>query len=273
MLYLMTNPKATQAGIYTLSKKVMAFETGFALSYVNELLDKFMYEYKHIIFNHDIQEVTLIASLSYSILKGGKPVTDCLNKDLDKVQDTSLMLATYQHMLEFWELSRRKYDKTVKGIFETHLAKRGILDFMNDNANDNDKEIDNENENENENDNDNEESSHDTSNDTSNDSYHPVDALTQLVREKLNLTDDVQARPITFTGEFTENELNAIKNFRGRLPDDVIQIALDRSVDKVNPIIYALKIMDNWTQAGVSDLDGVKRHDLNFQRSSNPNLF
>lgn len=154
------------------------------------------------------------------------------------------MLATYQHMLEFWELSRRKYDKTVKGIFETHLAKRGIMNLMNDN--------------------DNEESSHDTSNDTSHDSYHPVDALTQLVREKLNLTDDVQARPITFTGEFTENELNAIKNFRGRLPDDVIQIALDRSVDKVNPIIYALKIMENWTQAGVSDLDGVKRHDLNF---------
>lgn len=119
------------------------------------------------------------------------------------------------------------------------------------------------------NDNDNEESSHDTSHD----SYHPVDALTQLVREKLNLTDDVQARPITFTVEFTENELNAIKNFRGRLPDDVIQIALDRSVDKVNPIIYALKIMENWTQAGVSDLDGVKRHDLNFQRSTNPNLF
>ena len=138
---------------------------------------------------------------------------------------------------------------------------------MNDNDNDNEKEIDNDNENEN--DNDNEESSHDTSHD----SYHPVDALTQLVREKLNLTDDVQARPITFTVEFTENELNAIKNFRGRLPDEVIQNALDRSVDKVNPIIYALKIMENWTQAGVSDLDGVKRHDLNFQRSTNPNLF
>lgn len=257
MLYLMTNPKSTQVGIYGVSKKVMAFETGLTQERVTELLDTLMYEYKHIIYNHDTQEVTLLDSLTYSIVKGGKPVTDCLNRELDKVQDTDLIQVTYNHLLEFWDQSRRSYDQTVKAVFEAHLSQRGVPVRMNENENVNDNAIENENENENE----------DSSHVSSNDSYDPGDILTQLVREKLNLTAEVDARPITFTGNFTEDELNAIKHFRGRLSDDVIQVALNRSADKVNPHIYALKILGIWAQAGVTDLAGVTRHDLKFQRS------
>lgn len=82
----MTNPKSTQLGIYGLPKRVMCLDTGFELETVNECWTGWR------------RNIALLSSLEYLILKGGKPVRDCLEQELERVEQPALVLETYQHM-------------------------------------------------------------------------------------------------------------------------------------------------------------------------------
>lgn len=133
MLYLMTNPATTQLGIYRLSKRLMSFECGYSVEMITELLDRFENDYQMLVYSEQTQELTLKYSLTYTIIKGGKPVTDCLAKELTQVKDVKLILETYHAMLDYWLKSNRNYDQIVKQLFEIELAKRSTRLKLNDN--------------------------------------------------------------------------------------------------------------------------------------------
>lgn len=139
MLYLLSNPHTTQLGIYELNAKQAAFELGYSPEAVKVLIDRFQDKYGIIKWSEKTNEVAIANYLRHSIVKGGKPVEDLLNKELLKVKDNSLIDFSFGRIKKYNDLN-----ETVSKIVET---------FMNDN------EIQNEDENDNEDDNDNEESS------------------------------------------------------------------------------------------------------------------
>lgn len=167
-LYLITNGKSSQLGIYPLPIKVISFETGYSTEAVKVLLERFSEKYKQIIYSEDTQEVTVLNSLKFSILKGGKPVKDLLEKELALVKDATLIQATYDNMIQFWEFSKRIFDKTIQTAFENELRNRRLMNEAIDNdpknmvlnnneshnviqnVNDNDIYNDNDNDNDNE---------------------------------------------------------------------------------------------------------------------------
>ena len=100
-LYLLTNPQTRQLGVYKLPKKIVAFETGYSLDTVKVLLERFQNKYKAIIYSDDTQEIALLNYLRYSILKGGKPVLDCIAKDISLVKDKKLLNYIYQKVNTF----------------------------------------------------------------------------------------------------------------------------------------------------------------------------
>ena len=126
-LYLMTNDKTTQVGIYPLPMKVMSFETGFTTDDIQLMLERFKKDYGKILYSKKTQEVTVLHSLQYTILKGGKPVSDLMKRELSTVKDGKLILATYKEMKDFWASSRRKFDQEIKRIFEQELASRDLM--------------------------------------------------------------------------------------------------------------------------------------------------
>ena len=138
MLYLLTNPHTTQLGIYAINPKHMAFEIGYSVEVINVLLDRFENKYGMIKYSRKTKEIAIKNFLRHSIIKGGKPVEDCLLKELAKVKDKSLLEFVYNGIN-----GDESLNATVKKILFT---------FNN--------EIQNDNENENENDN--EVSYHDT---------------------------------------------------------------------------------------------------------------
>ena len=144
-LYLLTNKYSRQAGIYKLPKRYISFETGYSKEVVEVLLERFEKSYNKIRYNHETQEIALLKYTSFSIVKGGKPVEDCIKKDLREVKDKELIKVVYDTMQEYWTLSSREFDSTVKEIF-----KNSFEIFLNDNDNvfDNDNDNDNDNENE-----------------------------------------------------------------------------------------------------------------------------
>ena len=98
MLYLLTNPNTKQCGIYHLPIRVIAFEMGYSNDTVRSILNRFITRYKNIIYNYDTQEVAILNFLKHSIVKGGKPVEDCIRKELSLVKETSLIFSVYEHI-------------------------------------------------------------------------------------------------------------------------------------------------------------------------------
>lgn len=140
LLYLMTNPHSAQVGVYKLPKKIISFETGYTVDSVSVILERFENKYKNILYDSDTHEISVLNSLKYSIVKGGKPVGDLLIKELNKIDSDYLIESTYSHLLKFWDKSDRIFDETVKLIFEDELSKRKEPKETNDNDNDNDNE-------------------------------------------------------------------------------------------------------------------------------------
>ena len=153
MLYLLTNPFTTQLGIYEISIKQMAFQLGYSLESVTALLDRFENKYGVIIFSKSTNEIAIKNFLRHSIMKGGKPVEDCLRKELKKVKNKDLIYAVFQHITDY------------------------------DNLNDTVKKIVNEYEIENDNDNDNDVSYHDS---------HHESSTNRQTQEKNNITDEFE---------------------------------------------------------------------------------
>ncbi|MBK1812175.1 DnaD domain protein [Clostridium sp. YIM B02505] len=90
-LYLLTNPNTTSTGIYTISKKQMALELGYSCESVDALMNRFINHHKLIRYNSETRELGLKNWGKYNLAKGGKPVIDCLTKELGLVKDISLI--------------------------------------------------------------------------------------------------------------------------------------------------------------------------------------
>lgn len=59
-LYLLSGPSSSQIGIYQISKRQMAFDTGFSNDKIDELMDKFINIHKLIDYDEKFREVVII---------------------------------------------------------------------------------------------------------------------------------------------------------------------------------------------------------------------
>lgn len=132
-LYLITNPHTSQLGVYKLVPKTAAFELGYSKEAVIVLLERFETKYDMIRYNKETCEVAIKNYLRHSVVKGGKPVMDCLVKEESRVEDKSLLEYIY-----YSNVNRDNLNITIKEYIE-HL---GYL--LNINTNNNDNENDNE---------------------------------------------------------------------------------------------------------------------------------
>lgn len=136
MLYLLTNPHTTQLGIYELPISKAANELGYSQETVKVLLDRFESKYGMIKYSKASGEVAIKNYLRHSIMKGGKPVMDCLLKEEKQVKDKSLLMYIFGNLDNY-----------------TDTLNSTVIDFMNhlkESSKENNNINDNDNENENE---------------------------------------------------------------------------------------------------------------------------
>jgi hypothetical protein len=124
-LFLLTNEYTTQLGIYYLPIKKAAFDLGYSEDSVKVLIERFANKYGMIEYSKTTSEVLIKNYLIYAIMKGGKPVYDCLVKEANCVEDTSLLSSLYNH------LSNKQVTN------DTVLS---FLEYLNTNNNDNDND-------------------------------------------------------------------------------------------------------------------------------------
>lgn len=135
-LYLLTNPHTRQLGIYEINVKQAAFEMGYDENVVKDLLDKFENTYQLIKRSGD--EIAIKNFLRHSIIKGGKPVEDCLNKDISLLKDKNLLLFVYNSIKDTSvNISvRAVFDNVISEFHEKESNKEKDIPISNDNDND-----------------------------------------------------------------------------------------------------------------------------------------
>ncbi len=139
MMYLMTCPRGNPVGIYKIPIKIMAFEIGYSPEAIRVLIDRFMNKYKKIFYDYEEQEIAILSTLKHTINRGGKPIEEMVAKKLEESTNVDLIIKVYDHMQEWWDLSTREIDKTIKKIFENEIQKRKSLisnnNYINTNTN------------------------------------------------------------------------------------------------------------------------------------------
>lgn len=123
-LFLLTNPYTKQLGVYHITKKQMSFHLGYDVETINKLLERFENNYKTI--KYIDSEIAIKNYLKHSIVKGGKPVMDCLKADLRRIKHKELIN---------WVFNSIDTDNCNKTVLD-------IIYYFNNNDNDNDSIVD-----------------------------------------------------------------------------------------------------------------------------------
>ena len=126
-LYLMTCPRSTQLGIYSLPKRVIAFDMSLDDAQVGQLLARFQDDYQVIAYSDQTQEVAILDFLTYSLVKGGQPVERLLRNQAEDVRDSQLLVKVFQHLATYYEHSHRLIDQLSQEVLATELKRRQEL--------------------------------------------------------------------------------------------------------------------------------------------------
>jgi hypothetical protein len=92
-LYLLTNSKTKQCGIYQLPMQVVIMETGYNQETVDKLLKRFI-DYGKVIHNPQTKEIGIVNWPKYNPMESPK-TRACVEKELKEVKDKSIIAAIY----------------------------------------------------------------------------------------------------------------------------------------------------------------------------------
>ncbi|MGN7940959.1 DnaD domain protein [Virgibacillus sp. 6R] len=180
-LYLLTNTKTTQIGIYRITKKQIAFDLGYSIDTVQMLMERFIHQHKLIRYNSETRELAIRNWGKENLHKGGKPVMDCIASELKAVKDISLI----QYVAELIP------KQEIRSLFESFCATENSL--SNEDSNQTEENVPLEND----------------LNEAKEDSLHPFTIRGQKEKEKQkeNKKEKQQQKQKAFT-PYIENDQN-----------------------------------------------------------------
>lgn len=116
---MLTNPRTTQIGIYTIMKRQMAVDLGYSLETVDSLMERFIHHLEVIRYNEETREIAFRNWGKYNLNRGGKPMIDCVVSELKKVKDRDLIAyvgAQVEHTVlkELFDTSTTRGQEEVK---------------------------------------------------------------------------------------------------------------------------------------------------------------
>ena len=98
-IYLMTNSKTSQCGIYELPKRIIETETGYNRETVDKLLNRFI-EYKKIVYCEESREVFLMNWIKHNKIVSPK-VKKCVYEELKKIKSMDMVNLFFKQCEEY----------------------------------------------------------------------------------------------------------------------------------------------------------------------------
>ena len=114
-IYLMTNSKTTQCGVYSLHHRIIETETGYNRETVEKLLQRFI-EYKKILYCEETKEIYLLNWIKHNMSNSLK-VQKCIKKEIENIKNKEFVKLLYKsfenlgHNIENRGDNHGKYNK------------------------------------------------------------------------------------------------------------------------------------------------------------------
>lgn len=96
-LYLLTNPRTSQCGIFEINIRIMEAETGYNRETLEKLLKRFE-EYGKIIYSKETREIFILNWIKYNFINS-KNTMCCINKELQLVKNKEFLKLLYKNCL------------------------------------------------------------------------------------------------------------------------------------------------------------------------------
>jgi len=116
-LYLMTNTKTTQCGVYEISKRTIETDCGYNRETVEKLIKRFC-DYKKILYSDDTKELMIINWIKYNV-PNSQNVIKCVQNELLKVKNNEFVKILFDKC--------QGAGLDVEKIFENHIV-GGVFD-------------------------------------------------------------------------------------------------------------------------------------------------
>lgn len=92
-LYLMTNQRTSQCGIFEISKRIMEIETGYSRETIDKLLKRFI-GYGKILYCEETREIIILNWFKYNFINSKNTIL-CINKELKAVKNMEFIKRLY----------------------------------------------------------------------------------------------------------------------------------------------------------------------------------
>lgn len=137
-LYILTNTNTTQIGIYKIPKKQIGFELGYSIETINTLIDRFENYYKILKYNPETRELAVRMWGKYNLNKGGKPILDCIKKEIREVKDKTLLAYVAENILK--EDIKIEFEKLIDDTYNDTFDKDSTISIQKEKEKENEKE-------------------------------------------------------------------------------------------------------------------------------------
>lgn len=233
-LYLLTNPCTNMIGVYRIVKKQMAFDLGYSIESINSLMDRFINYHKLIKYNENTKELCIVHYGKYNLNRGGKPMLDCIKKDLSKIDDISLIEEIVVHIKH----------PAIKSFIEDYLSKLNN-DTSDDTSTTSEREADKTINHNPKTINHNPKSKTTTTN---------IDNSCSSLKGNLDVFKHFEKCGFIVTAMLMEQIASDIEIYNKQWLMDAAAEAMNRG--KINNYKYVLGILQNWTSNGRKDMNG-----------------
>lgn len=236
-LYLLTNPCTNMIGVYRIVKKQMAFDLGYSIESINSLMDRFINYHKLIKYNENTKELCIVHYGKYNLNRGGKPMLDCIKKDLSKINDISLIKEIVVHIKH----------PAIKSFIEDYLSKLNN-DTSDDTSTTSEREADktiNHNP---------KTINHNPKSKTTTTTNNNIDNSCSSLKGNLDVFKHFEKCGFIVTAMLMEQIASDIEVYNKQWLMDAATEAMNRG--KINNYKYVLGILQNWTSNGRKDMNG-----------------
>ena len=243
-LYLMTNDKTTQCGIYRINKKIVAFDTGWSIEKVDLMLDKFI-NHGRIEYNDKNKEIFIKNWLKFN--KGTSPkVATVIDRELVNVKTAKFLNEVVEQCENYkYPIKTKKIEYPYSIDSGSETENTVPIEVGNKNQNQNQNQNNNQNQNQN-----------------------------KIENEKTE--DDVVVPPGDKAHEFYQQHFQIIESpivsqnidfWIKDLNEELVIEAMSRAALDQKNYKYAEGIMKNWDKAGIKTMDEVRSADVAFENS------
>lgn len=237
-LYLITNPNASQIGIYQITKKQMGFHTGYSIETINQLMDRFENNHKIIKYNPETRELAIKNWAKYNFPRLGKPIEDCVKKEISLVKDKTL--------IEFVAENIEKNEKLFK-LYTSRIPSHNTSREEKEKEKEQEKEYKKEQE-----------------------QQQEKDEVT-VTKENEPVVDDVNKDDAII---FYENNFGVLNPY---ITEDILYWCKDcdeslviesmkRALAQNKQWAYAVKILVSWKRRNIKSMDDVYADDIAFKK-------